>query len=99
MKAFLGIGVFVQVGAVKLGQAVGVTREVGRHPVQDHAQTGVVRGVDKVAEVLRRAKARGGREQAQRLVAPGAVKRVLADGQQLQVGEARRIAMECRRRS
>ena len=49
---------------------------------------GRVRRLDEGAEVARRAEARGRRIQADRLVAPGAVEGMLADRQQLDVGEA-----------
>jgi len=87
VKAFFGIGVFIQMGAVELRQAMRVAWKVGRHPVQNHPQTGIVGSVYKILKVFRRAKASGGRKQAQRLVPPRPVKRVLADRQQLQVGE------------
>ena len=58
------------------------------HPVEQQAQAPGVAGGDEAREAGGVAEARGGRVQAQRLVAPGAVERVLGDGQQLQVGEA-----------
>jgi hypothetical protein len=47
--------VLVQVGAVELGQREAVAREVGRHPVEDHAEAALVQVVDEPREVLRRA--------------------------------------------
>ena len=78
----------VQAGAVELGEAVGVGGEVGRHPVQDHADAGGAGGLDEGAEILRPAEARGGRIEAGGLVAPGAVEGVLVHRHQLEVGEA-----------
>ena len=71
-----------------------VGREVRRHPVENHADAVLVQVVDQVHEVLRRAVARGGREVSRGLVSPGTVKRMLHDGQELDMGEshlARRI--------
>ena len=98
-KPWRGIGVLVQVGAVEAGQAVGVGREVRRHPVEDHADAPLVEVVDEAHELLRRAVARGRGEVAGRLVAPRPVERVLHDRQQLDVGEAvgERVVGERRR--
>ena len=41
METFAWVGVFVQVGTVELGQAMAVGREMGRNPVEDHAQAGL----------------------------------------------------------
>ena len=49
---------------------------------------GLVAAVDKLHEIRGRAKAAGGGEVAERLVAPGAVERMLHDGQQFDVGVA-----------
>ena len=80
--------VLVERGAVEAGEAVRVGREMRRHPVEDDADAGLVAAVDEAGEILRRAEAAGRREQADRLVAPGAVERMLADRQQLDMGEA-----------
>ena len=88
VEALARIGMLVQRGAIEVGQAVAVGRKMRRHPVQDHAQAGFMGGLDEVAEILGRAVARGRREQADRLVAPGAIVGMLRDRQQLEVGEA-----------
>jgi hypothetical protein len=88
MEALARIGVLEQVRAVEGSQSVGVGREVRRHPVEDHADAGLVQHVDQVHQVLRRAVARGRREVAGGLVAPGAVERMLRDRQQLDVRES-----------
>ena len=88
VEALARVGVLEQVRAVEAGQAVRIGGEVRRHPVQQHAQSGGVRALDEAREGLRRAEARGRCEQPQRLVAPGAVERVLGHRQQFQVREA-----------
>ena len=50
--ATAGVGVFIAGGAVKHVQPVGILGEVGRHPVQNHADTGLVHLVHKVHEIL-----------------------------------------------
>ena len=88
VKAFARIGVFVQCRAVKASQPMCIRGKVRRHPVQNDAQPGRVGGIDKVPEILWRAKARCRCIQTHRLVAPRAVKGVLADRHQFQMREA-----------
>ncbi len=80
--------VFVERGAVEADQAVAVLREVPGHPVEDHADAGLVAGVDEELEVLGRAEAARRREEPRHLVAPRPGERVLHHRQQLDVGEA-----------
>ena len=65
-----------------------VAREVRRHPVEDHADAGLVQAVDEGAELVGRAEARRGREVRGHLVAPRAAERVGHDRHQLDVREA-----------
>ncbi len=88
VEALFRVGVFVQMCAVEVGQAMRVGWKVCRHPVENHAQSGFVRGIDQKLKVFGRAEARGGRIQADGLIAPGAVEGMFADRQQLQMGEA-----------
>ena len=88
VKTFARIGVLVKCRAVKASQSMCIRGKVRRHPVQNDAQPGRVSSIDKVPEVLWRAKARCRGIQAHRLVAPRAVKGVLADRHQLQMREA-----------
>ena len=93
MLAAARIGVLVQGRAVELPQAVAVAGEVGRHPVEHHADVVLVAEIDEVHEVLRRAVAAGGRVVADRLIAPTGRKRVLAHRQQLEVRVAHLLAV------
>ena len=83
--ALARIGVLVERGAVELGQAVPVLREVAGHPVEDHADAVAMARVHEVAEVVRRAEAAGRREEADHLVAPRAGERMLHHRHQLDV--------------
>ena len=49
------IGVLVERGAVEAAQRPGVLGEVGGHPVDEHADAGLVQPVDQVPEVVGRA--------------------------------------------
>ena len=83
--ALARVGVFVEGGAVEAPQSVGVAREVAGDPIENHAQAGLMAGVDEIAEVVGSAEARGGRVVAGDLIAPGAGEGVLHDGQQFEV--------------
>ncbi len=87
MEAAARIGVLEQVRAVEHAEAVRVGREVGRHPVHDHADALLVQAIDHRHQIIGRAVARGGREEARDLIAPRSVERVLEDRHQLDVGE------------
>ena len=78
------VGVLVEVRAVEVGQAVRVLRKMGRHPVEDDTEPGLVQA-DRRSSVKssRRAVAAGRREVADGLIAPGAVERMLGDRQEL----------------
>ena len=80
--------VLVEHLAVEVGEALGVGAEPAADPVEDHADAGLVAGVNEVHELLGVAVARGGGVVAGGLVAPGAVKGVLVDGHDLDVGVA-----------
>ena len=88
MKSLARVGMLVEVRAVEARQPVRVAGKMRRHPVEDHADAAPVQVVDEVHEVLRRAVARGRREVAGHLVAPGAVEGMLHHRQQLHVREA-----------
>ena len=86
--AFARIRVFVQCGPVELRKTVRVLRKMRGHPVDQHADAVRVAGFDETHEAFRRAEACGGREHAQRLIAPRPVERMLRHRQQFDVGEA-----------
>ena len=56
--ALTGVGVLVQGRAVEAGQRPVVAREVGGHPVDDHADAPLVQVVDEEPEVVGGAEAR-----------------------------------------
>ena len=64
------VGMFVKLGPVEAGQAMRVGREMPRHPVQQHPQPRLVRRIDQVAELMRRAEPDRRRIKAHRLIAP-----------------------------
>ena len=68
-----GIGMVVQVRAVEAEQTHLVAREVGGHPVQNHADAGLVAAVNEVHQLQRRAVARRGGVEARHLITPAHV--------------------------
>ena len=53
VEAAARVGVFVERGAVEPGEAVGVGREMRRHPVEDDAEARGVGAVDEAARSRR----------------------------------------------
>ncbi len=88
MKTAARVGMLIERRAVEMREAMRVDREMRRHPIEDHAEPGGMRTVDEARKTFRLAEPARRREQADRLVAPGSVERVLGDGQQLEMGEA-----------
>lgn len=86
--ALARVGVFVEGGSVKCGQAVGVGGKVRGNPVEEDADVVVVAVVDEILKIFRCAIAAGGGEIAGDLVAPGFVEGVFHHGHQFDVGVA-----------
>jgi hypothetical protein len=60
MLALARVGVLVERGAVEKRQAVRVFGEMRGHPIDNHADAGLVAGVDEVHEIVGRAEAEVG---------------------------------------
>ena len=84
----LRVGVLVERGAVEVRQRPLVGREVAGHPVQDHADPGLVEPVDQPLEAVGVAEARVRGEVGGDVVAPRPAERVLHDRHELHVREA-----------
>jgi len=87
--ALAGVGMFVKMRAIELGEAVGVAGKMCGSPVENHADAGLVAAVDKFHEFGGSAEAAGGGIVAKRLVAPGAVVGMLHNGEQLDMRVAK----------
>src|SRR6266481_5268836 len=88
MRALARVGVFVEMRAVELREAMRVAREMRGSPIENDADSSLMAAIHKFHEYCGRAITAGGGEITERLVAPGAVKGVLHDGEQLDVGVA-----------
>ncbi len=78
---------FVEMSPVEQTETVGVGREMGRNPIQDHTDARPMQRVDQGHEVLWRAVTAGRGEIAGGLIAPRPVERVLHHRQELDMGE------------
>ncbi len=70
-----------------------VAREVGGDPVENHADPVAMERIDEVSEVVGRAKPRGRGKVPHRLISPASIKRMLINGQKLNVGKIRFFQM------
>ena len=93
MFALPSVGVFVQRRAVKLRQAVFVLGEVGRDPIDQHADAVLVKVIDEVHEVVGFAVAAGRGEVTDRLVTPRSGERMLGHRHQFDVREVHPVAV------
>ena len=87
VRSFARVLVLVKGGAVELGQRPVIARKVRRHPVNDHANAGLVQRVHQILEILGRAIATRRRVEAHHLVAPRRVIRVLGHRHEFHMGE------------
>jgi hypothetical protein len=79
------VRVLVEVRPIEECESVGVLREVGGDPVDEDPDPLPVATVDEGHEVVREAVAGGRGEKPKRLIPPRAVKRMLRDGEKLDV--------------
>ena len=70
MVALARVGVLVKMRPVEEAEAMGIRREVPRHPIEEDADTGAMESVDQGPELVGGAEPAGRREQADRLIAP-----------------------------
>jgi len=85
MSALARVGMFEEMSAVELREAVRIAWEMGRGPIKKNADAFLVAAVDEVHEISGSAETAGGGVVAEGLIAPGAVKRMLHDGEKFDV--------------
>ena len=88
VEAAARIGMLVKRGAVEIAEAMLVGRKMRGHPIEDHAEASLMGAVYEALEPGRVAVTPRRREQADGLVAPGRIERMLRDGHQLDMSEA-----------
>ena len=82
------IQMLIQAGSVESRQAMGVPREMGRNPIQDHADPLLMHMVHKRLKIIGRSIPAGGRVISRHLIAPGFIQRMLHNRQKLHMGIA-----------
>src|SRR5262249_42966498 len=88
MPPLLRIEVLVKRRAVELTESMRIIREMPGHPIEDNAQSGAMAGVDQHREVGGFTEAARRREHPDRLIPPRAVKRVLGNRKELNMGKS-----------
>ena len=88
MRPFARVFMLVKRCAVETRERPVVARKMRRHPVHQHADARLVKRVDKILKIVRRAEAAGRGVKAGDLVAPRRVKRVLRQRQELDMRES-----------
>ncbi len=88
VRTLARVGVFVEVRAIELGEAVGVAREVRGSPIEKDADASLVTAIDELHEFAGSAVAARSGKVAESLVAPGTVEGMFHDGEKFDVGVA-----------
>ena len=88
MLALSRVGILIGRGTIEIRQSLRILREVRRYPVEDHADTVLVKIIHHVHELLRGTMAARRCEIAGHLITPAGVQRMLCDAHQLDVGVA-----------
>src|SRR5262249_20014270 len=83
------IGVFVKMSAIEVAQASLIFRKVRRNPIENNPNSVLMEIVHQEHEIRGRSKTTSRRKVADRLVAPRAIKRVLGNGEEFNMCEAR----------
>ena len=86
VRALARVLMLIHAGPVKTSHTVGIPREMGRNPVQNHADPLAVHIVHEIHKIIRSAVTAGGRVIAGHLIAPGGVQRMLHHRHQLHMG-------------
>ena len=88
MAALLGIFMLIERGPIEAAQAVRIVGKVSWHPVQNDGEVLSMACVDQRSKIGGSAKTTGRREQPSRLISPGPIEGMLADGQKFDVRES-----------
>ena len=86
---------FIQMGAVKIADSMLVGWEMRWHPIQNHTNILLVQAINQIHKILRGSVPAGGREISSRLVAPGAIKRMLHNWKKLHMGVPHLLDIFC----
>ena len=95
VKPYLGIRMFIQMGAVKIADSMLVGWEMRWHPIQNHTNIVLVQAIYQIHKILGGSVPACGREVSSRLVAPGAIKRMLHNRKKLHMGVPHLLDVFC----
>ena len=87
MKPLSGIGMIIEMRAVKICQTVCIIGKMAGHPVENQADASLMEAVNQKFEILGQPKAAGWRKVARNLVAPARKIRMLHDRKQFDMRE------------
>ena len=88
MEPLLWVRMFIEMRSVKLRQPMRIGRKMPGHPVEQNAQTCLMRRIDEIAEFMWRTKTGCRRIHSHRLVAPASIEREFRHRQELDMGKA-----------
>ena len=86
MLPFSGICIFITRGSVKSGKPEFISGEMGRHPIHNNADAGLVALVHKIHKILWLPIARGRCKISGNLISPGAVERIFHQRHEFHMG-------------
>src|SRR5205085_9745893 len=81
-------GMLVEMRSIEISQACFVLRKMRRNPIENYADTALVKMVDQEHEIIGIAKARRRRKVSERLISPRSVEGMLHDRHQFHMGVA-----------
>jgi len=93
VKTLTGVGVFIQMAAIKVRKSMLVVGEMGWHPIQYHTYALTVEIINQIHQVLRAAIPAGGRKIIADLITPRTIKGVLRDRQKLDMRKTKAVHM------
>ena len=86
MRPLSRVFMLIQACPIEPGQSISISREMGRNPVQNHANSCFMQLIDKIHKILRCPIACSRCIIADDLIAPGSIQRVLHNRHQLHMG-------------
>ena len=95
MGALSWIFMLIYACPVKISQPKAVSREVGRNPVENHADPLSVHIIHEIHKIIRRTVPAGGCIIPGNLIAPGSVQRMLHNRKQLHMGISHHLYILC----
>ena len=87
VHSLAGVGMFIEMGAVEIRQAMAVGGKMAGHPVDDDADPLFMQALDEPTKIVRRAETAGGRIEPDGLISPGTAEGIFVDRHQFHMGK------------